>query len=191
MVGRPPVPYNPDIAAELCGRVLSSRDSLRTICAEMTGEGTVIAESTVFRWLSQNEEFQELYTRAKQLQCHAIAEGLRDMAADGTNDYMLRLAYNGGNPGWELNGENINRSKLRIDTDKWLLSKLMPKKYGDTQQVEMSANVKIDRNITVTYVNPPALQGPRHPPTTYQPAIEEEAVEVEDEEFIDDWENND
>ena len=30
-----------------------------------------------------------------------------------------------------MNGEAIQRSRLRVDTRKWLLAKLQPKKYGE------------------------------------------------------------
>jgi len=33
--------------------------------------------------------------------------------------------------GYQLMGENIQRSRLRIDARKWVASKLKPKKYGD------------------------------------------------------------
>jgi hypothetical protein len=33
--------------------------------------------------------------------------------------------------GYELNGEHVQRSRLRIDTRKWHLSKMLPKVYGD------------------------------------------------------------
>ncbi len=35
-----------------------------------------------------------------------------------------------GNIGWKLNGEHVNRSRLRIDTRKFLAAKLLPKQYG-------------------------------------------------------------
>lgn len=35
------------------------------------------------------------------------------------------------NPGWQLNGEHVQRSKLRSDNRKWLLSKLRPDRYGE------------------------------------------------------------
>ena len=40
--------------------------------------------------------------------------------------------------GYKLNGENIQRSRLRIDTRKWLMSKLNPKVYGD--KLDMTTN---------------------------------------------------
>jgi hypothetical protein len=35
-------------------------------------------------------------------------------------------------------GEHVQRSRLRIDTRKWLLAKLQPKKYGDVQQTQLT-----------------------------------------------------
>lgn len=35
------------------------------------------------------------------------------------------------NPGWQLNGEHVQRSRLRVDSRKWLLSKLHPSQYGE------------------------------------------------------------
>ena len=48
---------------------------------------------------------------------------------------MARLDKEGRGIGWVLNGEHIQRSRLRVDTRKWYLSKLNPKKYGDKVDV--------------------------------------------------------
>ena len=40
--------------------------------------------------------------------------------------------------GWELNGEHIQRSRVRIDTRKWMLSKMLPKVYGDKTEVAVT-----------------------------------------------------
>ena len=36
----------------------------------------------------------------------------------------------------EEGGESVQHRKLRIDTKKWLLSKMLPKSYGDKQEIE-------------------------------------------------------
>lgn len=46
-----------------------------------------------------------------------------------------------------VDGDAIQRAKLRIETRKWMLSKLAPKKYGD--KLEVDANV----NATTTVIN--------------------------------------
>ncbi len=33
--------------------------------------------------------------------------------------------------GWSVNGEHIQRSRARVETRKWLMSKRAPKRYGD------------------------------------------------------------
>ena len=42
--------------------------------------------------------------------------------------------------GFQLDTEHINRSRLRIDSRKWMASKLAPKIYGDAKRVEELEN---------------------------------------------------
>jgi hypothetical protein len=58
----------------------------------------------------------------------------RIIADDGRNDWMARK--DPSNPGYELNGEHVQRSRLRLDARKWLTSKILPKQYGDRTEVE-------------------------------------------------------
>lgn len=87
--------------------------------------------ATVFKWLRVHPEFVEQYARAKEEQADALAEELLDIADDGSNDWMERRNSDDGATGWQLNGEHIQRSRLRVDTRKWIASKLKPKKYGE------------------------------------------------------------
>ena len=77
--------------------------------------------------------FAAQYARARDAQAEFWAEQLLDVADDGSNDWMER--NDPDNPGWDLNGEAVARSRLRVDTRKWLLSKVLPKKYGDKLEV--------------------------------------------------------
>ena len=65
-----------------------------------------------------------------------MADELLEVADDGRNDWMERQDDNGGTS-WQANGEHIQRSRLRVDTRKWMLSKALPKVFGDkiTQEV--------------------------------------------------------
>ena len=51
-----------------------------------------------------------------------------------------KLDKAGKESGYQLNGEHVQRSKLRVDTRKWYLSKILPKKYGDKINVEGNLN---------------------------------------------------
>ena len=80
----------------------------------------------------------------------ALAEDILDIADDATNDWMERKDAEGENAGWQFNGEATRRSQIRIDSRKWLLSKLAPKKYGDKVTQEHTGAVtvtKIERVI--------------------------------------------
>lgn len=74
------------------------------------------------------------YARAKEESADSLADEILDIADNATNDWMKRN-HGEDDPGWVANGENIQRSRVRIDTRKWIASKLKPKKYGDKMAI--------------------------------------------------------
>ncbi len=85
---------------------------------------------TVFRWLAKHEDFQRIYSVARGAQADYLAEEMLDICDDASNDWMKR-AREDGTVETVFNAEHVQRSRLRIDTRKWLLAKLAPKKYSD------------------------------------------------------------
>ncbi|ELQ6121953.1 DNA packaging protein [Cronobacter sakazakii] len=128
-----PSDYTEELAEIICLR-LAEGESLRSVCRD---EG-MPSKQAVLRWLARNGSFRAQYVRAKEEGAEAIAEELFDIADDGSNDWMEKLDKDGEAVGYQLNGEHVQRSKLRIDTRKWYLSKIMPKKYGDRIQHDQS-----------------------------------------------------
>jgi len=128
-MGRPS-DYTAEIAATICDR-LAHGESLRTICK---GDD-MPATSTVCLWLSKHKEFSEQYAHAREAQADYLAEEIIEISDDGTNDWMARRSEAekgaGVETGWVLNGEHVQRSRLRVDARKWYASKLAPKKYGE------------------------------------------------------------
>lgn len=124
-VGRPS-DYSADMAALICS-MISDGQSVREICAS----DDMPDKATVFRWLGIHEEFRDQYALACNARAEHMADEILDIADNGENDWMERRNDEGETVGWRENGEAIQRSKLRVDTRKWLLSKLQPKKYGD------------------------------------------------------------
>lgn len=122
--------YTSEQADVICER-LAMGESMRSICRDES----MPAMSTVFKWLRENEEFSQQYARAKEESADALFEDLLEIADDGSNDWMERNGADGSNGGWVVNGEHIQRSRLRIDARKWAMSKLKPKKYGEKLQV--------------------------------------------------------
>lgn len=133
-----PTDYTPEIAQAVCLR-LAEGESLRSICRD---EG-MPPKGTILRWIGIHEEFRDQYAQAKFDGAEALAEEMFEIADDGSNDWM-ELTDKDDNPyGYKANGEHIQRSKLRIDTRKWYLSKIMPKKYGDKIQTEHSGSLNL------------------------------------------------
>lgn len=83
-------------------------------------------------WRRRYPEFRIMYAQAKAEQIDCIIEEIVDIADDGSNDYMKHIDKQTGCESWRLNGEHIQRSRVRIDTRKWLAAKLIPKVYGDS-----------------------------------------------------------
>jgi hypothetical protein len=127
ITGRPS-DYSEQMADTICER-LTQGESLRTICAD---EGMPHA-GTVCRWLAKHDTFREQYVLAREAQAELHADEMVEIADDGHNDWMEKNF--GEDTRWVENGEAIRRSALRIDTRKWVASRLLPKKYGDKTQL--------------------------------------------------------
>jgi hypothetical protein len=105
--GRPGI-YSPEIAAEICER-MAMGESLRSICR---AEG-MPAEVTVRGWAIEDREgFLAQYAMASQTRMDCLA------------DEILEIADN-------ASSEDVQAARLRIDTRKWLMSKIAPKRLGD------------------------------------------------------------
>jgi hypothetical protein len=75
------------------------------------------------------------------------ASDILEIADDGTLDTMPGLNKYGDEV-QVPNHANVQRDRLRIDSRKWLLSKLAAKKYGDRMEVDVSGEVGVKVDIT-------------------------------------------
>lgn len=146
-MGRPSE-FTQDIADKICGDLADAR-SLRSICLADDMPGL----TTVFRWLRENEAFRNQYACAREAQADAIFDEALDIADDGSNDWMERRREDGSTDE-VVNHEHIARSKLRIDTRKWMAGKLAPKKYGDKTLVGSDPENPLPAGFTVNLVKP-------------------------------------
>jgi hypothetical protein len=91
---------------------------------------------SVFRWIDASPGFAQQYSRARELQADYYADEIADIADDGTNDFMEVQR----SKGTVILGdhEHIHRSRLRVESRKWIASKLKPKRYGERLGVAVS-----------------------------------------------------
>lgn len=118
-----PTSFSEETADAICERLVDGV-SLRKICLSDDMPNV----STVFRWLAVHKDFRDQYARAREAQADTLADEILDIADDGSNDYM-------GDDD-KYNGDAVQRSKLRVDSRKWLAAKMLPKKYGDATTVK-------------------------------------------------------
>lgn len=82
-------------------------------------------KTTIYLWLHENPEFAELYRIAQRGRAEAMVEEMVEIADDASDDVKM------GPNGPVLNSSSVNRSRLRIDTRKWIASKWHSERFGD------------------------------------------------------------
>lgn len=142
-VGRPSS-FTQEIASEICERI-SDGESLRSICKS----DDMPDKATVFRWLADatNESFRDQYARAREVQADTLFEECLDIADDSSRD--TKTLEDGREV---VDNEVVQRSRLRVDTRKWMAGKLRPKVYGD--KLELSGNKDAPLHFRHTYQTP-------------------------------------
>jgi hypothetical protein len=137
-----PTKYTIEKALKVCELTASSSKSLATICKELD-----LKYGSVRQWMKDNPEFSSMYAHAKEDQADYLAEEILSIADDGSNDYMT---IEKGDQSYNVeNKEVTNRSRLRVDSRKWIASKLKPKRYAD----------KIDIDVTSTNTGELIIKG--------------------------------
>ena len=97
------------------------------------------SKSSWYRWMEEDAADESIasddklagrFARARIDGFDAIAEETLEIADDGTNDWIERENKDGSTY-TALDGEHVQRSKLRVETRLKLLAKWDPKRYGD------------------------------------------------------------
>lgn len=117
--------YDQTKADIICQR-LTAGESLRSVCRDPD----LPAASTVLLWVDTNAAFAEQYVRARRLGYALLAEELVEIADE------VEFEPVPGPPGEEpravrVDATAVARNRLRVDTRKWMLSKMLPKVFGD------------------------------------------------------------
>lgn len=125
-IGRPPM-YNLELAKAICREIATCADSMTKICSR---NPSFPKREVIWGWRLDYPEFANMYDNAKRIQADLLVEEINDIADNNDNDTIIKTNKNGEE--YEVqNSEWIARSRLRVDTRKWVASKMMPKVYGD------------------------------------------------------------
>ena len=147
--GRPPKPESEKrrLVEAVCARV--ARGELTKYAAE--AEGT--HASKIRQWALDSKEYGALYAHAREQQAHSLAEqavaisdgedALTQFYEAGVDEVEKEIAASGvpfaaqnaKQAANQLRRNIIDRDKLRLDSRKWLTSKIAPKLYGEKLDV--------------------------------------------------------
>lgn len=106
------------------------------------------AISSWFRWLRTVDGLQEQYDRACEDRAAGYAEEIVDIADDSSQDTITKVGKDGQE--YEtINTEWVARSRLRVDSRKWVASRLLPK-YRDKQDLNHGGNVTVTHEMDFT-----------------------------------------
>lgn len=134
--GRKPWEYDEEIAAEVCDR-LSQGESLRSICEDPR----LPSHQTIYKWAAVQPTFRTAYARAREAQMEGWADEIVEIADDDSGDYVERIGKD-GTVERAFDPENVQRSKLKIETRKWIMSKLAPR-YADKVALDVSGTIDV------------------------------------------------
>lgn len=112
--------FTQEKADEIC-ELLKQGKSLRKACEE-----TDTKAPTVLGWVEAHSSFGEQYAKARAIGYQLLADEILQIS-----DYSTSDTYTDDNGNERTNTEVVARSRLRVDTRKWMLSKMLPKIYGD------------------------------------------------------------
>ncbi|MES3022756.1 MAG: terminase small subunit protein [Pseudomonadota bacterium] len=121
--------YTAEIGAAIC-EALAEGKSLRAICRAKS----MPAESTVRAWALDNVQgFAAQYARARELGYSRLAEDILRIADTPKVGTKTKKTEDGTET---TTGDMIEHRRLQVDTRKWMLSKMLPKIYGDKLSLE-------------------------------------------------------
>jgi len=128
--GRPPE-LTDEQADELLQRITDG-DSLLDI---VQSDGDWPSYRTIFRRIESDSDFRDRYDRARAIQAERWADELITLSDSLPEDATV---------------EQIAATKLQVETRKWIISKRLPKKYGDAPTNSVNLTSTTNNFLVVT-----------------------------------------
>jgi hypothetical protein len=125
------------IAEAICAR-MGRAESLRSICRDPT----MPSRPTVVEWIINDVQgFAAQYTRARDVGLDQMADETLEIADTPAEASVEEVSDKNGKK--TTKSDAWNHRRLQIETRKWYLSKLAPKKYGDKIEHEVHGELTV------------------------------------------------
>jgi hypothetical protein len=102
-----PTEYTPILAERIC-ELIGSGETKKSV----TDRDDMPARSTLDVWLHKHDGFADMYARAREKRTELFVDELIEISDDASIE----------------SGDK----RVRVDTRKWLLSKILPRQFGDS-----------------------------------------------------------
>jgi len=140
--GKPPASVGPRRTRTRAKRQVMDPQQVRQEVLRLIMEGKTTREigaidglpckATIMNWLAADPDFRAGYAAAKALYAETLAEEIIEISDDAAADWV-----DSDTGGRELDHEHVQRSRLRVDSRKWLAARLSPKRYGDSSMLKI------------------------------------------------------
>ena len=137
-----PSEYTQEVADAICAE-LSIGKSLRTVC----DADDMPSVKTIFNWFRAYPDFLQQYTRAKEESADAMAEELLYIADN--QEIGVTTTVKGDGSVETKEEDMLGHRKLKIESRKWLMAKMKPKRYGDKLDLTTDGE-KLNNQATLT-----------------------------------------
>jgi len=124
-IGRP-TDLTLEMAQRICDLVATHDLGLPRLCEKYPD---LPEPQTINRWRRESEIFSSKYAQAKMEQAEFMAESIEDLCQEA-------ITYNDSEGNARIDSGSVALIRLKIDSRKWLASKLAPKIYGDRANQE-------------------------------------------------------
>lgn len=137
---KPRITRDESLVDEILERIMSG-ESVNAICSEPG----MPARKSFYMWIIEDDKLRERYESALNARVHSMSEDLLDIADAAVPTTPMGTTDTGA----------VAKQRLQVDTRKWLLSKLVPKKYGDrVDHTSSDGSMSPPQAIEIVHVKP-------------------------------------
>lgn len=111
------------IVDDICKQVIEEKTSFNKAIAN-----SPITPITFYDWILRDEEVRQAYNYAREVRADTLFEEIIDIADEPEEGEVITEKPTG----IEIKrGDMTDHRRLKIDARKWVVARMLPKKYGD------------------------------------------------------------
>ena len=158
-MGRTPFQFDAELAQSICDRLATSEQGLEDILDELRvlrGEEKITPGlTTIYKWMDENKEFAESSARARKFQAQILHDRAQRVAREPLIGRIEKTVITDkGSESQTTVADNVERSKLIVQTLLKRAGQLDSKKYGDKVQTEHSGEVQVGLQLVHSVPRP-------------------------------------